>query len=215
MPKNKTFLLLMIIILPIAVVWGLYYFVYPAFRIVEINDELPADMIEMKNKMNIENNYNNDNKLNNKNNINTNNTNNINNTNTNTSTSSISKASINNSNNISNSNIIELPPQSVIETKIHPASGTARLILTKDKNIVRFENFSTIDGPDVKVYLSKSPSKDKDSILLGDIKANRGNINYEIPKTLANGEEIDFDQYIYAVHWCEAFGVLFNYVKLK
>jgi len=95
----------------------------------------------------------------------------------------------------------------VVGTPGHPASGTVRIIETGERTYVRYENFKTLNGPDIYVYLAK----DKDAqeyINLGQVKATEGNINYEIPMGT------DISQYRYVLTWCKQFGVLFNYAKL-
>ncbi|MEK6842591.1 MAG: DM13 domain-containing protein [Nanoarchaeota archaeon] len=49
----------------------------------------------------------------------------------------------------------------------------------------------------------------EDYIDLGELKATKGNINYEIP------EDIDFEKYDKVLIWCVPFKVLFGYAKLK
>ena len=90
----------------------------------------------------------------------------------------------------------------------HYATGTLKIITSENKRYIRYENFKTINGPDLYVYLSKDVEA-KDYIDLGRIKATEGNINYEIPK------DIDLKQYHYVMTWCKKFGVLFNYVDLN
>ena len=89
----------------------------------------------------------------------------------------------------------------------HPASGTVRIIKSGGKNYLRYENFKTINGPDIYVYLAKDLEA-KEYVSLGKLKATEGNINYEIPSGI-NPEE-----YPYAMTWCKTFSVLFNYAKL-
>ncbi|MDP3726552.1 MAG: DM13 domain-containing protein [bacterium] len=96
----------------------------------------------------------------------------------------------------------------VIGTLAHPASGSVRIIKDSKKMYLRYENFKTINGPDLFVYLSK----DKDAtnfVNLGSLKATEGNINYEIP---AN---VNINDYQYALTWCRQFGVLFNSADLS
>ena len=88
----------------------------------------------------------------------------------------------------------------------HPASGTARIVEADGKTYLRYENFKTINGPDLYVYLAKTPDA-KEFIDLGVIKATEGNVNYEIPAG------IDPSEYPYALTWCRQFGVLFNSAK--
>ena len=90
----------------------------------------------------------------------------------------------------------------------HPASGHARIVMREDgAYLLRYTNFKTINGPDLYVYLSKDLEA-KEFINLGPLKATEGNINYEIPA------DVGSDDYRYALVWCKAFGVLFNYADL-
>ena len=101
-----------------------------------------------------------------------------------------------------------VPSATVMGTAGHPASGTARLVNADDKNYVRYENFKTINGPDIYVYLSKDLEA-KEYVNLGRVRATEGNINYEIPPGIDPGE------YRYVLIWCKAFSVLFNYADLS
>lgn len=83
-------------------------------------------------------------------------------------------------------------------------SGTARV---EDK-ILYLENFSTNNGPDLKVYISKDMSA-SDYIRVGDLKADSGDQQYSLDKS------IDFTKYPYVLIWCEQFTVLFGYAKLE
>lgn len=96
----------------------------------------------------------------------------------------------------------------VIGTAGHPASGTARIVEAEGKSYVRYENFKTINGPDIFVYLSKDLDA-KDFVNLGEVRATEGNINYEVPAG------VDTSEYRYVLTWCKAFGVLFNYADLS
>ena len=97
---------------------------------------------------------------------------------------------------------------SVIGTTGHPASGTVKTIRTGDKTFLRYENFKTINGPDLYIYLA-TDLEAKDFVSLGTLRATEGNINYEIP---AN---VDVKKYRYALVWCKAFGILFNSAELS
>lgn len=96
----------------------------------------------------------------------------------------------------------------IVDTKAHPASGQVRIVQTGDETIIRYENYKTINGPDVRVYLSKDLDA-KNYIDLGPIKGTEGNINYPVPKG------IDVSEYRYALTWCEDFSVLFNSADLS
>ena len=95
----------------------------------------------------------------------------------------------------------------VMDTVGHPAEGTVRVIETADGSIARYENFSTINGPRLHVYLAKD-LRATEFIDLGPIRGTKGNINYDIP------EGTDLSEYRYLMYWCVPFGVLFNYADL-
>lgn len=99
-------------------------------------------------------------------------------------------------------------PVEIMGTPAHPASGTVRIVQADGKNYVRYENFKTINGPDIYVYLSKDQDA-HDFVNLGKVKATEGNINYEIPA------DVDPSQYSYVLTWCKTFGVLFNYARIR
>lgn len=98
-------------------------------------------------------------------------------------------------------------PVNIIGTTGHHASGTVRLVEADGKRYIRYENFKTINGPDIYVYLAKDLDA-KEFISLGRVRATEGNINYEIPAG------VSVSDYPYVLTWCEAFGVLFNSAKL-
>lgn len=75
--------------------------------------------------------------------------------------------------------------------------------------VLRFEDFSVRNGPDLFVYLSPSPDGYADGALkLGELKATDGAFNYEVPP----GTEIEAFQS--AIVWCEGFSVLFGTATL-
>ena len=95
----------------------------------------------------------------------------------------------------------------IVDTPVHPASGTVRLVEADGKAYVRYENYKTINGPDIYVYLSKDLDA-KEFVNLGRVRATEGNINYEIP------EGVNVSDYRYVLTWCKAFGVLFNSAEI-
>lgn len=96
----------------------------------------------------------------------------------------------------------------IVDTVAHPASGTVSLLQSDNEAILRYENFKTINGPDLKIYLS-TDLEASEFVDLGPIKATEGSVNYAIP----NGT--DLQKYRYALVWCEQFGVLFNSADLQ
>jgi len=86
-------------------------------------------------------------------------------------------------------------------------SGQAKIYLTNNQYMLKLENFSTSNGPDLKVYLSKASSP-SGFISLGDIKSTNGNQVYEIPGTP------DFTQYRYVLIHCEKYNHLYGSAEL-
>jgi hypothetical protein len=91
----------------------------------------------------------------------------------------------------------------------HGASGHALLIEVEGERYLRFENFETSNGPDLRVYLSAAPSTsdegafDDDYVELGELKGNIGNQNYAIPA------DVDLSSFRSAVIWCKRFSAGF------
>lgn len=90
------------------------------------------------------------------------------------------------------------------------------LVLTdgSEQRFLRFENFSTDNGPDLSVYLVNSDANadegtfDDDFIDLGDLKGNIGDQNYEI------SPDVDLSVYDTVVVWCVRFGSAFTAADL-
>jgi hypothetical protein len=94
--------------------------------------------------------------------------------------------------------------------EFHFAEGTALLIETEPGvYVLRLEEFSVRNGPDLFVYLATSPDQFDDSAInLGDLRATDGSINYDIPAGT------DISQFQGVVIWCRAFAVLFGTAPL-
>ena len=93
----------------------------------------------------------------------------------------------------------------------HFGRGDALLIQTgPDTHVLRFENFSVRNGPDLYVYLSEDPTGKKvdEALNLGELKATDGAFNYEIPAS------VDVSKIKSAVVWCRQFAVLFTHAEL-
>jgi hypothetical protein len=103
---------------------------------------------------------------------------------------------------------VNLVLESEFKASAHEVSGKAVLINNNENKILRFENFETINGPNLHIYLSKD-LKGEDFIDLGEIRATKGNVNYEIP----NG--VDLSEYNKVLVWCVPFKVLFSYADLS
>jgi len=92
---------------------------------------------------------------------------------------------------------------------IHDAQGDAYTIPLEDgSNVLRLENFQSTNGPDLFVYLATDDNA-SEFINLGDLKANKGNQNYEIP------DDVDLEKYNKVLIWCKSFGVLFGSAELS
>lgn len=89
----------------------------------------------------------------------------------------------------------------------HEVAGKALLVQVGDKKIIRFEDFDSTNGPDLRIYLSAGLNN-KDYVDLGAIKATKGNINYVLPAGT------DTAKYNKVLVWCRAFSVLFSYAEL-
>src|SRR5690606_36935291 len=81
-----------------------------------------------------------------------------------------------------------LTPGTFVDAE-HGTDGTAKILQLADgRRYLRFEGLDTSDGPDLHVWLSDATSggswgkyDDGKYLKLGELKATRGNQNYEIP----------------------------------
>jgi hypothetical protein len=91
----------------------------------------------------------------------------------------------------------------------HQGSGSATIYQLPDGGLVlRFEDFSVTNGPDLHVLLASEPapaSRDDlgDYLDLGSLKGNVGNQNYDIPP------DTDLSQFKSVVIYCVPFHVVF------
>lgn len=93
----------------------------------------------------------------------------------------------------------------------HKGSGQATVHhLADGKRLLRFTDFETSNGPDVRVYLVAAQDaadsetvKQRGFIELGPLKGNIGDQNYDLP------EEVDLNKYRAVTIWCRRFGVNF------
>jgi len=102
----------------------------------------------------------------------------------------------------------QLVSQGIFKPRAHDVEGRALLIEENGKQILRFEDFDTVNGPALYIYLS-SDLGTGDFVNLGEIKATKGSVNYEIPAGT------DVSKYNKVLVWCEPFSVLFSYAELK
>ena len=97
----------------------------------------------------------------------------------------------------------------------HKGSGSAAIYQLPDgAQILRFEDFSATNGPDLHVLLAEHPAPaSRDDVMqgyidLGSLKGNVGNQNYEIPA------HTDISQYKSVVIYCMPFHVVFSTASL-
>jgi hypothetical protein len=100
---------------------------------------------------------------------------------------------------------------------VHRGSGRAVLARTPEgKTIVRFEDFSVTNGPDLFVILSAHPRPNNSEELhqggadinLGPLKAPQGAFSYEIPS------DVDLSNVKSVAIYCRAFRVMFSSAEL-
>ena len=91
----------------------------------------------------------------------------------------------------------------------HFARGTARLYDTSSGFVVRLEDFSVRNGPDLFVYLSPSARgyAADGNLELGRLKASEGNQNYQLPAG------VDPAGFRSVVIWCRQFAVQFGVAR--
>ncbi len=100
-------------------------------------------------------------------------------------------------------------PVPVVGTPGHAASGTVRIVESPNgSRELYYENFTTVNGPDLYLYLAKDPGA-REFISLGRLRATEGNVRYSIP------DDVDLSEYPYALTWCQAFSTLFNSADLS
>jgi hypothetical protein len=89
----------------------------------------------------------------------------------------------------------------------HKVSGTVKIVYSDGTKYLRFENFSTENGPDLRVYLAGDTTA-KDFVDLGELPATEGNYNIQLP------DSIDLTTHDTVLIWCRAFRVNFGSAEL-
>ena len=105
----------------------------------------------------------------------------------------------------------------VFKSVAHPTSGRATIYeMTGGTRYVRLSDFSTSNGPDVHVVLTRAgdPNLDQnvlkadlDHVELGRLKGNQGDQNYDIPAS------VDVQKYNAVVIYCERFHAVFGVAR--
>jgi hypothetical protein len=98
--------------------------------------------------------------------------------------------------------------QGMLQGVGHTASGTASIYLTNDKLTLVLDPYSSQNGPDLKVYLSKDQEA-TEYLRLGNLKSTMGKQSYEVPGMP------DIDDYHFVHVWCEKYTVVFARGEIK
>jgi len=106
-----------------------------------------------------------------------------------------------------------------LEGKAHQTSGRATIYKTPDgKQYLRLTDFTTSNGPDVHVVLTRGDDKgldhelvkgDLDIVELGLLKGNQGDQNYDLPAS------VDLTRYNAVTIYCERFHAVFGVARLE
>ena len=90
----------------------------------------------------------------------------------------------------------------------HSVSGTAKIYEENGKKTVLLDPFSSQNGPDLKIYLSKDENASQ-YLNLGSMKSTTGKQSYDITGMP------DLAEYKFVLVWCQEFSVLFGIAELK
>ena len=82
-------------------------------------------------------------------------------------------------------------------------NGVAQIYDDNGKKVLLLNNFSSSNGPDLKVYLSTTTGASS-FVNLGKLKSTSGKQTYAIP------DGTDVNQFKFALIWCQQFSVLFG-----
>lgn len=106
--------------------------------------------------------------------------------------------------------------QSVLIDVAHGGSGTVLVLELEDgSRVLRFEDLDVLNGPDLVVILSDRSLSGADDytdgqyLILGELKGNLGNQNYQIPA------EVDLSEWATAAIWCRRFNTTFNVASIN
>jgi hypothetical protein len=92
----------------------------------------------------------------------------------------------------------------------HFGRGAALLIETTPGDfILRFEDFSVRNGPDLFVYLTNDRNDVSAAVNLGELRATDGNFNYDVPGSL------NPHAFRYVIVWCRQFATRFALATLE
>ncbi|MGB3616925.1 MAG: DM13 domain-containing protein [Catalinimonas sp.] len=90
----------------------------------------------------------------------------------------------------------------------YSTTGRVELVEANGTRELRFVDFETDPGPDLKVYFAADDAA-ADFVSLGNLPATRGNYAVEVPAS------VDLRQTPYVLVWCERFSELFGAARLE
>ena len=85
----------------------------------------------------------------------------------------------------------------------YQVTGEAKIYNDNGKKVLLLTNFSSSNGPDLRVYLSTTVDATS-FVNLGKLKSTGGKQVYEIPA------QTDIDNFKFALIWCQQFSALFG-----
>lgn len=93
----------------------------------------------------------------------------------------------------------------------HEVSGEATVLQVDSERSVHLENFKSVNGPELHLYLVKNTQGEAKLgyLDLGLLKSTQGNQNYAL------SADIDLSEYHSLSVWCQPFGVNFGFASLK
>lgn len=90
----------------------------------------------------------------------------------------------------------------------YSVTGSVKLYEYQGKRYIRFENFVSSNGPDLKVYIATSTTASQ-FVNIGDLKSISGTQTY-----LVNNPP-DFTQFNKVLIWCQQFSALFGSATIQ
>ncbi len=90
----------------------------------------------------------------------------------------------------------------------HTVNGTAKVYDDAGKTVLVLDPFSSQNGPDLKVYLSKDEGASQ-YINLGALKSTTGKQSYDVTGMP------DLEEYKFVLVWCQDFSVLFGKAEIE
>lgn len=93
-------------------------------------------------------------------------------------------------------------------TRTYSVAGLVKLYEYQGKRYIRFENFTSSNGPDLKVYIATTTTASQ-FVNIGELKSISGTQTYLI------NNPPDFTQFNKVLIWCQQFSALFGSATLQ